>query len=133
MALDELGRLGGEHVGQVAAVAARDRAVAIEIPLIVGLPSSGKSCELVETAAVRMIARIERAVVPFADEAGCVSGALQEFSDRHLAQRQAIEAARLERVDYSGAMRVAAGHQRRSRGRAYRRGGVVLGQADAFA
>src|SRR5271170_4060367 len=99
MAPDELRRFLGEDVGQVAAVGARDRAVAIETPLIVRLPAAGKSCELVEAAAVRMIARVVRAVVPFADEAGRVARALQQFGNSHFAERKSVEAARLERVD----------------------------------
>src|SRR5277367_6578817 len=118
MAPDELGRFVGEDVGQVTAVGVRDRAVAIEIPLIVRLPAAGKSRELVETAAVRMIARIVRAVVPFTDEAGRVARALQQFGNRHFAQRKTVEAARLERVDYARAMRIAARHERGSRRRA---------------
>src|SRR5271166_1041765 len=80
-----------------------------------------------------MIAGIVRAVVPFADEAGCVARALEQFGNSHFAQRKAVEAARLERVDYAGAMRIAACHQRGSRRRADGGRGIMLGEADAVA
>src|ERR1700719_4042189 len=125
MAPDESYRLFSENVGQIAAVCMRDRAVAIQIPLEVRLPSAGKSRELVEAATVRMVARIVSAVMPFADDDGLVARSFQQFSHGQLAHRKTIEAARFERVDYSGAMRIAACHYRCSRGRANRRRRVV--------
>ncbi len=78
-----------------------------------------------------MVARVVCAVVPFADEAGCVARTFQEFGYRQLAQGKTVESPRLERVDHSGAMRIAARHQRRARGRANGRRRIMLRQTDA--
>ena len=133
MAADELRGFLGEHVGQIAAVGARDAAVAIEPPLPIRLPSAAEARELVEAAAIRMVARIERAVVPLADQAGYVARALQEIRDRAFAEREPVQTAHLERVEHAGAMRIAAGEKRRSRGRAHRRRRIMLRQAEPLA
>src|SRR5271167_260966 len=108
MAPDKLDRMVGENVGQVASVATRQRAVAIELPFPVRLPSSAESRELVEAAPIRMIAIIERAVVPFANESGDVACLPQQIGDSALAQRQPIEATSFQGIDHSGPMRIAA-------------------------
>src|SRR5271166_4481728 len=86
-----------------------------------------------EAAPVGMVARIVRAVVPFPDQPGRVAGPLQEFGHGHLAQRQPVEPARLQRIDDAGAMRITAGHQRGSRRRTNGRSRVVLGETDSLA
>src|SRR5271156_5569418 len=80
-----------------------------------------------------MVARIVRAVMPFADEPRHIAGALQQVSDSPFTKCETIEPARFERVDDACAMRIAAGHQRGSRRRANGRSRVVLRQGDAVA
>src|SRR5208283_2155020 len=101
--------------------------------LPVGLPSAAKSRELIEAAPIRMIALVERAVVPFADQSGDIARMPQKIRDGPLAQRQPIEAASFQGIDHPGPMRIAAGQQRRTRRSANWRRGVVLRQAEAFA
>ncbi len=132
MAPDELRSLLGEHLGQVAPVRARETAVAIEPPLPIGLPAAAEAGEFVESAAVRMIARIDRAVVPLPDQPGHVSGGFEEIGDRAFAQSDSVESPHLERIDRAGAMRIAAGEQRRAGGRAHRRGRIVLSQTKSL-
>ncbi len=131
VAVDEADGLLGEHVREIAAVGLAEAAVIVEAPLPVVAPAAAEAYGLVEAAGAGMVARVERAEVPLADEAGCVAGGLEHIGERDLAQGEAVEASALEGVDCAGAVRIPAGHQPGPGWGADGRGGVVLGQAEA--
>lgn len=80
-----------------------------------------------------MIARIERAKVPLADEARRVTVATERVGQRDFAQPQPLQPTPLQRVDRAGSMRIPSGKNRRPSRVANRRGRVVLGQAHTLA
>ena len=133
MTTHERQRVLGEDVGEVAAVAFDLGAVEVEGVVVVVAQPAREAGELVEAARVRVIARVEGAVVPLADETGAVPGGPKDVRDRGLRERDAVEPATVQRVDRTRPLRIAPGQKRRSRRRADRRAAIVLRQADAGA
>ena len=99
---------------------------------IIGIPTALEADELLVAARARVIARVQRAVVPFADQRRRVTGAAQRVRQRPLVKPQAIQTARFQRIDAAGAMRVTSRHQRRPRRRANRRRRIMLRQGEAL-
>ena len=119
MALDKVdGRLA-EDIGQVAfAPAIFNAPVAIQPVAVIGIPAALKANKLLIAARCRMIAPVERAVVPLANQAGRVAGSAKDIAHGRFVQAQAVQTARLQRVDAAGALGIAPGHQGGARGRA---------------
>ncbi len=112
VAAHERDGLVGEDVGEVAAVAGLHGTIAVHEPVPVVGPPAAEACELGEAAPVGVVAIVEGAVVPLADEAGGVTGGGEQIGDGAVAELDAVEPASLQRVDGAGAMWVAPGEER---------------------
>lgn len=130
--MDEINGPLGEDICEVAAVPLSLRAIDVEVIIVVVRVSSGEANELLEATGVRVEAGIERAVVPFPDQARPVAPGSKDISDSSLTERDAVEPAAVEGVDRPGTMRVLARKKARPRWSANRGSRVMMGQADTL-
>ena len=131
-ALDEVDRLGGEHVGLVAAVGAARGAVVVQEPVPVVHDAAQEAGEFREPAPVGMVAPVVQAAVPLAHVAGAVAGGAEHVAHGALAQRDTVEATVRFHAQRAATVVVAPGEQRRARRSAQRRAAVVLGATHAL-
>lgn len=131
VAANEADGLVGEGVGEVAAIVGEDGAVAVEGPLPVVVVDEGGG--LVEAAGGGVVGGLAPAEMPFAAGAGAVAEGAKGVGEGAFAQREAVEPIEGEGIHDAGAVRVATGEQAGEGGGAERRGGVLLGQDNAFA
>ncbi len=126
--LDERGGFAPESVGCIVELRHRLGAAqdAGRLKVIVG--AAEETVELVEPALLRMELGL-RPKVPFAHEAGDVTGGLEAVGDCPLGEWQAAVAARIELVTEPGL--IPTGHQSGPRGRAIRPGDVTTGETHA--
>ena len=96
---------------------------------IVVCPSTAEADKLVETASVGLVARIESAVVPLADETGCIARRFEAVCKGRFPQRDTVEPVDFVLGHRAGAVRIAPGQERCAGGGADRRPGVVLPEA----
>ena len=74
--LDEVDSGSAEDIGQVLVlVAVFDGPVAVQAIAVIGIPAALEADELLKATRRWMIARVQRAVVPFADQRRRVTGA----------------------------------------------------------
>ena len=139
-ASDELDRAIADEIGQIAG--ALDLGPVLEEVVV---PARVAMAEVVDPAAQRAevlgVAALQRtevrrkAEVPLAGKRRRVAGVAQQRRQRRMRRRQAqiVPPARLARDRLLGrapeAILVAAGHQRKARGRAHRRVGIAVGEA----
>src|SRR5690348_15452540 len=141
--LDVLDRARGEEIGCVAFDAALDVALVeiVHAALVAMAEVVDRAAHRAEEPFVTALARTEMrrvAEMPLPNERGRVPGGAQERRQRRQRRRQAelgiAARARAERLFGAAAkaILVAAGHQREPRGRAHRRIGVAIGEAQAL-
>ena len=129
---DEIDGFVCQYVCQVSTIRLRIDVVVAKLVLVVVHPAATESHELFESAGVGFKARVECAVMPFANQSGRIPSRSEAVGDGAFVQADTIQAVYFVLRDSAGAMRIPAGQKAGSRGGTDGRGSVMLREADAL-